>query len=255
MKILNSLVIAISMYSKIPMPQVEWNKENMKYTMAFFPVVGVITGVCVFFLGKLLFALNCGSIFRSGVLTVLPILINGGIHMDGFMDTMDALASYGNREKKLEILKDSHAGAFAILGVGCYLVLSFSVWSEVTEQMLCPIAFIYILSRILSGISVVAFPSARENGLAKTFQEQAEKRRVKKILLVFFGMTAIVLCLQNARMAAGIMISVLLVFFYYRKICIKQFGGVTGDLAGWFLQISELAMLVGALICGGGLWS
>lgn len=255
MKIMNSLMIAISMYSKIPIPRVEWKEDNMKYTMVFFPVVGVIIGVIVYFAGEVLFRLQCGGLFRAAIFTVIPIIISGGIHMDGFMDTMDALGSYGDRKRKLEILKDSHAGAFAILGMACYMVISLAIWSEVTENMLGCIAGVYIISRIMSGISVVTFPSARENGLAKTFQENAEKRRVKKLLYVLLALTTIWLLRIDVRMASGVMVCAVLTFIYYRKLCMQQFGGVTGDLAGFFLQISELAMLAGIFIFGGGLWS
>ena len=49
MKWLESCLIAISMYSKIPVPQVEWTKEKMSHAMCFFPLVGVIEGCFVFF--------------------------------------------------------------------------------------------------------------------------------------------------------------------------------------------------------------
>ena len=52
------------------------------------------------------------------------LLVTGGIHLDGFMDTTDARSSYGDREKKLAILKDSHVGAFAVIGCSFYLILS-----------------------------------------------------------------------------------------------------------------------------------
>ena len=55
------------------------------------------------------------------------LLVTGGIHMDGYMDTMDALHSYGNREKKLEILKDSHIGAFAVIMTVLYVADSSKV--------------------------------------------------------------------------------------------------------------------------------
>ena len=54
MVLLQSLVIALSMYSKIPMPRIEWTKENTRHVMCFFPVVGVITGICVWGMGMLL---------------------------------------------------------------------------------------------------------------------------------------------------------------------------------------------------------
>ena len=56
-------------------------------------------------------------------MVVAPIIITGGIHMDGFLDTQDALGSYQPRERRLEILKDSHAGAFAIISCAVYLMM------------------------------------------------------------------------------------------------------------------------------------
>lgn len=106
MKLLQSCSIAFSMYSRIPMPRTEWNQENMKYAMCFFPLVGVVIGGIVFFVSKILLYFNVSDLFYSVTLTLLPVIVTGGIHMDGFMDTSDALGSYGSREKKLEILKD-----------------------------------------------------------------------------------------------------------------------------------------------------
>ncbi|HAX52450.1 MAG TPA: adenosylcobinamide-GDP ribazoletransferase, partial [Lachnospiraceae bacterium] len=157
MYLLKSCAIAISMYSKIPVPRVEWNKKNMKYAMCFFPVVGAVLGILEFMMGKLLLKMGARTMIFAAAMTLIPILVTGGIHMDGFMDTIDALSSYGDREKKLEILKDSHAGAFAILGMCCYLLWNTSLWSQVTPRMLPVISMGYVLSRSLSGLSVAAF--------------------------------------------------------------------------------------------------
>ena len=148
MRFFESLAIGVAMYSKIPMPRVEWNEKNMKYAMCFFPLVGVVTGILEVILGNaLLVYTSCGTLFFAGVMTLLPVLVNGGIHMDGFLDTMDALNSYGSREKKLEILKDSRTGAFAVIGFGLYLVASLALWSEAKSEMLPVIGAGYVMSR------------------------------------------------------------------------------------------------------------
>lgn len=252
MKLLQSFVIAFSMYSKIPMPKVDWNKENMKYAMCFFPAVGLLIGAVVYGAGTMLFSLSCGTFFRSAVFTLLPILITGGIHLDGFMDTVDALASYGDREKKLNILKDSHAGAFAILGLGCYLVWSLAIWSEAEVHMLPVLACVFVLSRSLSGFSIVTFPAARENGLARTFQAGAEKLRVRIAMIVYLLLAVFYVLWMNWQQALGMLIGAAIVFFYYCSMSKKQFGGITGDLAGYFLQLAELAMVTGIVIAGSG---
>ena len=104
-KLWNSFKIAFAMYSKIPMPQSEWTEENMSYAMCFFPWVGAVTGGISYLV--VLFAdllkereISFGSLFFPAVLTVLPVLISGGIHMDGFLDTQDALSSWQSEEKR-----------------------------------------------------------------------------------------------------------------------------------------------------------
>ena len=101
---LRSLLSAFLMYSRIPVPQVEWKEENRRYSLGFFPLVGAVTGGLVF-----LWRLLCGNIsagpwiFAAGAV-LIPVLVTGGIHLDGFCDVTDAKASYGDREKKLEIM-------------------------------------------------------------------------------------------------------------------------------------------------------
>lgn len=255
MNLLQAFAIAISMYSKIPVPGVEWNKENMRYAMCFFPVVGVVIGLVTYLAGQMMFVLSAGVVFRGAVFTLIPVIISGGIHMDGFMDTMDALGSYGDQEKKLEILKDSHAGAFAILGLGCYLVWSMAVWSEMPAELLGICCVVYTLSRALSGLSVVTFPAARNSGLLKTFQDGAQKRTVRITMVIYLILCVCVGISFGWRGTAGMLLGAGISFVYYRNVCKKQFGGVTGDLAGYFLEISELAMLTCILVLGGGLWN
>lgn len=251
MKLIESFVVGMSMYSKIPMWKVEWNEKNMKYALCFFPVVGVVIGICMYCLGTFLLKKGCTQSLFSGAMTLLPILISGGIHMDGFMDTMDARSSYGDKERKLEILKDSHAGAFAILGLGCYLVWSMAVWSEGERSDLRTLAFVYVMSRALSGYSVVRFPSARKEGLGKTFQKGARKRAVSLTMVLWFGISAAgMLYFGGLRGGAGVA-AALLVFGYYAWFSKKEFGGMTGDLAGYFLELCELAVITVVILLGG----
>ncbi len=253
MKLLQSLIVACSMYSKIPMPRIEWNEENMKYAMCFFPVVGVVTGLGVQAVGTFLLASHFGTLFFAGIMTILPILISGGIHMDGFMDTMDARSSYGDREKKLAILKDSHAGAFAILGLGCYLVLSLALWSEVKREMLPVISLGFVMSRSMSGFSVMNFPAARANGLGRTFQDAAQRRNTTCVMLLWFAASGAGMLCVSFWMGGAAILCAAAVFLYYRHVAMKEFGGMTGDLAGYFLVLCELGMLAGVVLSGAAL--
>ena len=248
MSIRNSFFIALSMYSRIPVPRVDWKKENMRYAMCFFPMIGVVIGAVMYLAGWLLDKTSVGGLFRGVVFTLIPIIITGGIHMDGFMDTMDALGSWGDREKKLEILKDSHAGAFAILGMGCYLMWSVAVWSELPAEVLRVCGVSFVLSRALSGFSVVTFPAARNSGLLKMFQDGAQKKVVRITMCLYVAAAVIMMAVMNARAMTGAVTGVMIAFLYYIVVSRKQFGGVTGDLAGFFLETAELAMFTGILV-------
>ena len=248
MRIIKSFFIAFSMYSKIPMPQFEWKDEDMRYALCFFPWVGAVIGV-LWYLWKWICArFGVGTLCYTVVGTAIPILITGGFHVDGFLDTCDALHSYQPRERKLEILKDSHAGAFAILGMGCYLMWSVAVWSELPAEVLGVCSVSFVLSRALSGFSVVTFPAARNSGLLKMFQDGAQKKVVRITMCLYVAAAVIMMAMMDARAMTGAVTGAMIAFLYYIVVSRKQFGGVTGDLAGFFLETAELAMFTGILV-------
>lgn len=98
MHVIRSLCIAFSTYSRIPVPQVAWTDENRKYSMCFFPLIGAVIGLLLWGWLALCDVLGFGALLRGAVGALLPILVTGGIHMDGFMDTSDALASWQSPE-------------------------------------------------------------------------------------------------------------------------------------------------------------
>lgn len=246
MKWLNSFLIAFSMYSRIPVPQADWEKSSMDYVMCFFPFVGTVTGAFAWICcagGRLA---GLSPLLLAAILTALPLWISGGIHMDGYMDTKDALASCGDREKKLLILKDSHTGAFAVMGCGIYLILSFGAWCSLEPgKGLACICIGYMVSRTLSALSVILFPKAKKTGSYVTmFAEKAGRRQA----CVFLGAllileAAALLWLGGWRGSVSIAVSAG-VFGWYYYISKKQFGGITGDLAGYFVQLLELFILL-----------
>lgn len=244
MWLLNAMIIAIAMYSKIPMPRVDWNEKNMRYAMCFFPLVGVIIGVLEIVTGNLITVWKGeGTFFYAVVLTLIPVFITGGIHLDGFADTMDAKSSYGDREKKLEILKDPHTGAFAIISLCSYFLLCVGIFSEMRTERLFAAALVFVFSRSLSGISVVTFQAAKNSGLLRTFQDGAQKRNVRIVLIFWLFATVVGFFLTAGLCGVAAAAVGLAVFFYYYQFSRKQFGGITGDLAGYFLQLCELFML------------
>lgn len=248
----NSFKIAFSMYSRIPMPKSEWTEENMSYAMCFFPCIGAVIGSVSYGVFRVAAWTQAGKIpvndlFWTVLLVLIPILITGGIHMDGFLDTQDALSSYQSRERRLEILKDSHAGAFAIISCAVYLLLYTGVYSSLSEESMQVIALGFMLSRILSGLSVVTFPQARKQGMAATFSQNAAKKTTRIVLCIWLVMLGIVMMIVGKIPGILCLLSAGLMFLYYYRIAMEKFGGITGDLAGYFLQMCELVMAIAAV--------
>ncbi len=245
---LQSVVVAFSMYSKIPMPRIQWTENNMKYCICFFPLIGVVIGLVQNLWYRLAVYAGFGESFRTAVLILLPVVVTGGIHLDGLLDTADALSSYKSQEEKLEILKDSHAGAFAIIIGISYFVLAFGVFSEVTEEQMAAIGLGYVISRSLSGLGLVILKKAKNTGLLRTFSDAAANQRVAAVMVIYLAVTtAIMIALKPVYGCISVLLAIL-VFCGYRGIAYRKFGGITGDLAGWFLQVCELVMALGVIL-------
>lgn len=252
MSILCSLIISLSMFSRIPMPRVEWSSKNLRWTMAFFPLVGVAVGGVVLLWNWLAALLGFGAFLRGAGFALLPLLITGGIHMDGFCDTVDALASHASLEKKQEILQDPHTGAFAVMAAAAYLLCFAALGSEVAGgwETAGTFACIFVLSRCLSGLGVVWFPNARGSGLAHAFADAAAKR-ASGFILVVVALVDMAAMVWLGGIPGGVAIlCALAIFGVYRVWLIRQFGGLSGDLAGWFVQVCELCALAGLVFAG-----
>lgn len=247
MPVIRSLVIAFATYSRIPMPRVDWSEENRRYTLCFFPLIGGVIGLIMWGWLYLCELLSIGPFLKGSLGALLPLMITGGIHMDGFMDTTDALASWQTRERRLEILKDSHVGAFGAMGCAGYLLLSAGLLSEMTAGQGIALIPVFVLSRALSAWALTALPSARPKGMLDGFKRTARQRPVT---LTSLGYLVICVFVWGFPLGVYALLAASLCLVFYERTALKHFGGVTGDLAGWFLQIAELALIAAILLRG-----
>lgn len=249
MKLLKSMIIAFSIYSKIPVPQFAWKEEDMEYMMCFFPWIGGVIGLVFYGWLALCEKVQIGVLCRACVAAAIPLIISGGFHVDGYMDTMDAFHSYQNREKKLEILKDSHIGAFAAIMLMLYYLIDLAALSEVvTGKAAFAEAAVFFLARCLSGIGVVTLKSAKKEGLLYTFASGAQKKRVR--LALYAQLTGCIVLMVAVSGIYGIVAAVtgVLCFFYFKWKSYRELGGITGDTAGWFVTVCEAAAAVAVAV-------
>ena len=244
MILLETIVVAFSMFSALPMPQVDWNNRNMRYCLCAFPLVGVVIGLCCWGWSCFCGSLPLSPVLRGAGLCLIPVWITGGIHLDGYADTCDALASHAGIEKRQQILKDPNLGAFAVIRMCCWFLADFALWTVLPELRAATAIGIFGLARSLSGLALTSFRLREGSGLARSFAEAADRERVRRILLgICLGFAAL-LCASGGWFCVPVAAAV---FLYFRNLCEKAFEGLSGDLAGWFLQTAELWML-GALV-------
>ena len=244
------------MYSRIPVPGAVWKDGMPRYTMGFFPWVGICIGVLHYLIYRFLPVPAPALVL---ILAVLPLVVTGGIHVDGFMDTADAFHSYGDREKKLEILSDPHIGAFAVIRIlilaGLYLaalvvLIWDSSWKELRNEALLCVSGSFILSRAASGMLMLILPAARKDGMAADMKTGSPVK-VNMVLLGVQGIAVITagVIISPLIMTMGVLAALLTtVWFLFGKV--RALGGITGDLCGWYLCVTECGMLCSmAAIC------
>ncbi len=253
---LESFLIALSMYSTLPVKSLNWNAKNLRHAMLFFPIVGLLCGGALWLLWTGCLLLNCSAFLFAVLAVLVNVLITGGIHLDGFCDTVDALYSRRPMEEKLRILKDPNCGPFAVFSVVLILLIQVAAYAQIyTEQTMWAVGLLtggFWISRCLSGISVTRFPCTPTSSLAKTFGEHAGKH-VGIGLMLLAGCAMAVLLIFYQWMAAVSVFLTIFVFLGYYHMQKKQFGGVTGDLAGFFLVICETIWLLSDAMLGGAL--
>lgn len=251
MNLFKSVAIAFSMYSKIPMPNFRWDEENYKHGIAFLPLVGMVIGGLSLLAAKALDLLELPAAVIAISTALVPLVLTGGFHLDGFMDVKDALSSYQDREKKLEIMKDPHIGAFAVIGAGVQLliwlgaayVLVYRAFDSDMTGILWGFYGSFPLVRAVCGIISIVFPRAKKDGMLA--METGKSGVVDICILTIFGILSLVYMFRMNFFGGICAVASLAVYTpFYKHNCDRNFGGVTGDTAGYFVVTAETVILV-----------
>ena len=237
--------MAFGMFCAIPVPTAKWDDNCTKNILVFFPVVGLIIGCLWYGLFFLLGLFALPIILKAALIMLFPFIITGFLHLDGFMDTSDALLSRRPREEKLRILKDPHTGAFAVISLGVVFVLWFaSIYSIMqnsnTSHIILLLVLIPILSRSISGLSLLTMKTLEQSSYATFFKKGTGI--AQKIALVIISIFACAFMVYFAGIR-GLTVCCVMLFV----LCISVFnakhelGGISGDVAGYALIMAETA--------------
>lgn len=244
---LHAFFMCQSMFCAIPAPQV-WDEKARDKMLLFLPVVGLELGLCWYALAWLCQFLALPGLLRALVLACWPWLSTGFLHLDGFMDVTDAVKSYRSLERRREILKDSHVGSFAVIGIVLLILAQFACFASVPDDTALGILlFVPAVSRCCSALAVTGLP-------AMSTSQYADRQKPKNHLPVLGVMLTVFLA--GAFLLFGIsgfvLIAVLAGYGFALRRGYKSLEAMNGDIAGYALTIAELcgaaAIAIGGMV-------
>lgn len=243
-KYLYAFVMCQSMFCAIPAPQA-WDEKAKDKMLLFLPIVGLEIGALWAALAWLCRLLNLPALVAGLVLCAYPFLITGFIHLDGFMDVTDAVKSWRDLERRREILKDSHVGSFAVIGIALLMLAQFAFFSSApAEANSLILIFIPAASRCCSSLAVTGLKPMSTSQYAD--QKKPKSHIVAlSIMLCIFLAAGFLLCGKYGFALVGCLAGYgLALLRAYRSL-----DGMNGDISGFALTVSELcAVAVYALI-------
>lgn len=225
----------------------------------FFPLVGLVIGAMIagagYGLGFIL------PFYVNAVLVlVLWLLISGGLHLDGLMDTADGLLSHRSRERMLEIMKDSHVGAMGVMACVLYLllkaVLLAALLAEGGLERFFLLAVIPVWSRAYMVMAIAGWPYARSRGgLGSMYQEvRGQHAFLAGLVAAGFTLAAFVLMPGSQGITkvlvllSGIMLITYAAGSWLASAISRKLGGLTGDVYGALNELTEFLLLLAVTV-------
>ncbi|MGN0025965.1 MAG: adenosylcobinamide-GDP ribazoletransferase [Clostridium sp.] len=247
--LINGFIMALSMFTILPVPYKMWKDEAVRHMMKLYPLVGIFVGVINYVVFRLTDYFNLSTILISALTMVTPFIITGMLHLDGFMDVCDALLSRRDKKEKIRILKDPNTGAFSVISLGILFIIDFAATYTLVENRtsIIGIIIIPIISRSLMGIMLLKKEAMKESSLGSYFKKGTTKVDIL-ILYIFLIIASGLFMLLGIKFILVPLAMIIIAILSVEK-SIKELGGISGDIAGYGLVLSEvLGILILSII-------
>lgn len=240
---INDLLLFFQFFTRIPINKnLNCEKENFRRGSIFFPVIGLFIGILqfvVYYYAIKVFNSNITAVF----VMIVPLIITGGLHIDGLGDTCDAFFAFkGGKDKILEIMKDSRNGTFASMAIVFDMLIKYVLIKTAIDGNLQPII---IAAPIISRLTVVFIAyigkNAKKSGSGNIFIGNIDLKRmlITTLLAILFTFK-----LVGIIEVFTIIISALIVSFVFNKFCESKIDGHTGDTLGANNELVEIFVML-----------
>lgn len=235
---MKSFVFALQHLTRLHLVDLAFDQRQLGRSGMYFPLVGLILGLLLVLTDRLAGLLFPPTAAAAAILVGLVVL-TGGIHLDGFMDTVDGVFSGRPRERMLEIMKDSRVGAFGALGVFCLLLFKFSLLTGLTGRTYQALIMMTVLGRWAMTYAIARFPYARNEGMGKL-----HSLHTGNFELAVASLTALVIVAATGGLGGMVIFCASLFFVHLMCVYLNRvLGGLTGDTYGFLNEITEVFIL------------
>ena len=234
-KYLHAFVMCQSMFCAIPAPQA-WDEKAKDKMLLFLPVVGLEIGLIWAAIAWACNRLNLPVMVTALILAAYPYIVTGFLHLDGFMDVTDAVKSWRDLERRREILKDSHVGSFAVIGIVILMIAQFAFFASApTDANFLILIFVPAVSRCCSSLAVTGLKPMSTSQYADQKKPKSHMV-VLTVMLVAFIAAGFLLCGKYGFVLIGGLVGYGLAL----RRAYKSLDGMNGDISGYALTIGEL---------------
>lgn len=247
------LCLAFQFFSVLPIKrQLPMTRHTMTAMYSVLPILGLVFGAVLMGVYEALQRLDVSLFFSAVIVVVVHIICTGGLHLDGYVDVSDAYFSYGEREKRLEILEDPRTGAFGVISVIVLLLLHVAAVYELFSRQLDETWLYLLVVPVILRCGVMLYfttmKCAKTSGIAYYFATHMHLNTIKIlacIVLVSFIVLSIALQLYAL---FALVVMQFIILFVHRRFSYKHFGGMNGDLAGALYEGSQVILWLTLLL-------
>ena len=245
-------ILAVTFLTGIPLPvNGEVTPADLWRSMGWYPLVGLALGAAAWAVYSLLLLALPGLVAAALVILLLEV-VTRGLHMDGLMDTADGIFSGAPRERALEIMKDSHAGAMGVTAAILVVVLKVVALGSVAgAEAAAPLLAGWAAARTLPALGVYLWPYARPAGTGAAFTREPSLGPVALALgflaaaVVIAGVVGLVLGAAGSWWGGAIVaVAAVAAVLAVDALVARRLGGLTGDVYGMGIQLAEAVALV-----------
>ncbi len=231
--------------TRIPVPsRIEFSEDDLVKGVIFAPLAGILIGLLPAAAYYLLSGAGLIPLAAASAV-VLNILLTGGLHLDGLADTADGFFSYRNKERILEIMKDSRIGTNGALALVIILLMKFSIiLSLIPEHAVIFLVITPAAARMTIAWSAGLSPYARnESGMGKAMVEKTGIKEILFSIIITAVLVAAVFRFSLIMLPAAVVISAAGFAFIFSRYSLKKIGGMTGDVIGAVIELTEVVIL------------